>query len=146
VRWIVRRIAKEAEIAEKTMGEGLQTGISSREKAILCAGEALRFKGQDLVVLDVGRFSSFADYFIICSGKSSRQVLGIADNLEVDLKACGFRPIGIEGKREGHWVLMDYGDVIIHIFYEPVRYFYDLESLWSDAPRVEWEQGPSPTV
>lgn len=113
--------------------------MSSGEKAILCAGEALRFKAQDLVVLDVGRFSSFADYFIICSGKSSRQVQGIADNLEAELKACGFRPIGIEGKREGHWILMDYGDVIIHIFYEPVRYFYDLESLWSDAPRVEWE-------
>ena len=96
----------------------------------------------DLVLLDVSRFSSFADFFIICSGKSGRQVQGIADNLENNLKSHGLKPIGTEGKREGHWVLMDYGDVIIHVFYEPVRYFYDLESLWSEAPRIEWEQGP----
>ena len=116
--------------------------MSSKERAILCAREAIRFKALDLVLLDVSRFSSFADFFIICSGKSGRQVQGIADNLENDLKKQGLKPIGTEGKREGHWVLMDYGDVIIHVFYEPVRYFYDLESLWSEAPRIEWEQGP----
>ncbi len=115
--------------------------MSSKEKAILCAREAFRFKALNLVLLDVARFSSFADYFIICSGKSGRQVQGIADNLETELKNKGLRPIGIEGKREGHWVLLDYGDVIIHVFYDPIRYFYDLESLWSDASRVEWEQG-----
>lgn len=113
--------------------------MSSKEKAILCAKEAFRFKALNLVLLDVSRFSSFADYFIICSGKSGRQVQGIADNLEDGLKNKGLRPIGTEGKREGHWVLLDYGDVIIHVFYDPVRYFYDLESLWSDASRVEWE-------
>ena len=123
-------------------GKVIRIEMSSKEKAILCAREAVGFKGLDLVVLDVSRFSSFADYFIICSGKSSRQVQGIADNLEDNLKNWGLKPIGTEGKREGHWVLMDYGDVIIHVFYEPVRYFYDLESLWSEAPRVEWEQGP----
>lgn len=106
----------------------------------------MRFKALNLVLLDVSRYSSFADYFIICTGKSSRQVQGIADNIEDELKTKGFRPIGTEGKREGHWVLMDYGDVIIHVFYEPVRYFYDLESLWSEAPRIEWEQGPDPTT
>jgi len=116
--------------------------MSSKERAILCAREAIRFKALDLVLLDVSRFSSFADFFIICSGKSGRQVQGIADNLENDLKKQGLKPIGTEGKREGHWVLMDYGDIIIHVFYEPVRYFYDLESLWSEAPRVAWEQGP----
>jgi ribosome-associated protein len=127
-------------------GEGEQRSkdlpveMGSKEKAILCAREAVRFKAIDLVLLDVSPFSSFADYFIICSGKSSRQVQGIADNLEDELKSRGFKPIGTEGKREGHWVLMDYGDVIIHVFYEPVRFFYDLESLWSEASRVEWEQ------
>jgi ribosome-associated protein len=125
-------------------GKEVLISMSSKEKAILCAGEALRFKALNLVLLNVSRFSSFADYFIICSGKSSRQVQGIADNIEDDLKTKGFRPIGTEGKREGHWVLMDYGDVIIHVFYEPVRYFYDLESLWSEAPRIEWEQGTDP--
>ncbi|MGA2401734.1 MAG: ribosome silencing factor [Syntrophobacteraceae bacterium] len=130
---------------DEQKGEDLRIEMSSKEKAILCAREAFRFKAFDLVVLEVSRFSSFADYFIICSGKSGRQVQGIADNLEDDLKNQGLRPIGTEGKREGHWVLMDYGDVIIHVFYEPVRYFYDLESLWSEAPRVEWEQGPNGT-
>ena len=84
--------------------------------------------------------SSLADYFIICSGKSSRQVQGIADNLERGLKNRGIKPLGSEGRQEGHWVLMDYADVIIHIFYEPVRSFYDLESLWSEASIVDWEK------
>jgi len=120
-------------------GKKLPAEMDSKEKALLCAREAWRFKALDLVLLDVSPFSSFADYFIICSGKSSRQVQGIAENLEDELKSRGFQTIGTEGKREGHWVLMDYGDVIIHIFYEPVRLFYDLESLWSEAARVEWE-------
>jgi len=120
--------------------------MSSKEKAILCAREAWGFKALNLVIMEVSRFSSFADYFIICSGKSGRQVQGIADNIENELKTRGLKPIGIEGKREGHWVLMDYGDVIIHVFYEPVRCFYDLESLWSEAPRVEWEHGPDETI
>lgn len=93
----------------------------------------------DLVLLDIGRHSSFADYFIICSGKSSRQVQGIADNVEAGLRDRGLKPLGVEGRQEGHWVLMDYGDIILHIFYEPVRYLYDLESLWSDASRLDWE-------
>lgn len=119
--------------------DNVRAEMSSRKKAILCAREALSYKALDLVLLDVSGFSSFADYFIICSGKSSRQVQGIADNLERGLKTRGIKPIGSEGRREGHWVLMDYGDVIIHIFYEPVRHVYDLESLWSEASRVEWE-------
>ena len=127
---------------DEQKGKEARIEMSSKERAILCAREAIRFKALDLVLLDVSRFSSFADFFIICSGKSGRQVQGIADNLENDLKSQGLKPIGTEGKREGHWVLMDYGDVIIHVFYEPVRYFYDLESLWSEAPRIEWEQGP----
>ena len=127
-------------------GKDLRIEMSSKEKAILCAGEALRFKALNLVLLDVSRFSSFADYFIICSGKSGRQVQGIAENIETELKTMGIKPLGTEGKREGHWVLMDYGDVIIHVFYEPVRFFYDLESLWSEASRIEWEQRPDETI
>ncbi|MGC9196466.1 MAG: ribosome silencing factor [Syntrophobacteraceae bacterium] len=115
------------------------TLMSSRDKAILCAREAVSYKALDLIVLDVARFSSLADYFIICSAKSSRQVQGIADNLERGLRTHGIKPLGSEGKSEGHWVLMDYADVIIHIFYEPVREFYDLESLWSEASMLDWE-------
>lgn len=105
---------------------------------MLCAREAFEYKALDLALLDVAGLTSFTDYFLICSGKSSRQVQGLADNLEATLANLGIKPLGIEGRVEGHWVLMDYGDVVIHIFYEPVRYFYDLESLWSDATRVIW--------
>jgi ribosome-associated protein len=94
-------------------------------------------KAFDILVLDVRRLASFADYFILCSGRSHRQVTAIAEFVEQALKAQGIRALGTEGLREGHWVLMDYGDVVIHVFYEPVRTFYDLEGLWSDAPRVD---------
>ncbi len=93
-------------------------------------------KASDIIVLDVRGLASFADYFILCSGKSHRQVTAVAEFVERDLKAKGIRIQGMEGLKEGHWVLMDYGDVVIHVFYEPVRTFYDLEGLWSDAPRI----------
>ncbi len=127
--------------AEYEKGKVPLRSMDGRQKALVCAREAYRFKALDLVVLEVSKFSSFADYFIICSGKSSRQVQGIADNIEGSLRERGIRPLGVEGKHEGHWVLMDYGDVIIHVFYEPVRCFYDLESLWADASRLRWEEG-----
>lgn len=113
---------------------------SSREKALLCARLALEQKAQDVLLLDVAGLTSFTDFFLICSGKSGRQVQGITDKLEVNLGQLGIKPLGIEGRVEGHWVLMDYADVVIHVFYEPVRYFYDLESLWSDAKRVDYPE------
>lgn len=114
--------------------------IDSKSKACLCAEEADKLKAADVVLLEVSNYSSFADYFVICSGKSGRQVQGIADSIERSLKEVGIRPLGVEGLREGQWVLMDYGDVIVHIFYEPVRFFYDLESLWSEAETVRWNE------
>ena len=99
---------------------------------------ALAKKATELVVLDVGKLTSIADYFLICSGRSNRQVTAIADHIEADLKEQGIRPLSIEGAKSGHWVLMDYGHVIIHVFYDSVRRFYDLEGLWADAPRVQW--------
>jgi len=97
---------------------------------------ALGRKAKKLVMLDVRGLSSVADYFIICSGRSSRQVSAIADFIQLDLKKKGIRPLSVEGKKEGHWVLLDYGHVILHVFYEPLREFYDLESLWIDAQRI----------
>ena len=97
----------------------------------------LSMKAFDVVVLDLHGLTSFADTFIICSGRSHRQVSAIAEFVEKNLKEKGIKPLGIEGLREGHWVLMDYGDVVIHVFLEPIRTFYDLEGLWSDARRIE---------
>ncbi len=113
------------------------TPSTSKEKAILCARAVLDRKAADLIILEVKDLSSFTDYFLICSGNSDRQVQSIASHIEEKLGKMGIRPLGVEGKREGRWILMDYGDVIVHVFYEPVREFYDLERLWSEAPRVE---------
>lgn len=99
----------------------------------------LEKKAADVVVLDVRGLTSIADIFIICSGLSSRQAAAIADHVERYLKKRGLKPLSVEGKNEGLWVLLDYGDVIIHIFYETVRKFYDLEGLWSDAKRMTTE-------
>ena len=94
-------------------------------------------KAKNLVVLDVRKITSVSDIFIICSGLSNRQVSAIADHIQVSLKKHAIKPLSVEGKKEGHWVLLDYGHVIIHVFYEPVRAFYDLEGLWIDAKRIE---------
>jgi ribosome-associated protein len=97
---------------------------------------ALGKKAESLVVLDVRGLTSIADAFIICSGRSSRQVSAVADHIERCLKKEGIRPLGVEGRQEGHWVLMDYGHVLIHVFYAETRAFYDLEGLWADAKRI----------
>ena len=100
---------------------------------------ALGKKAFDLVILDVRQLTSITDTFIICSGRSNRQVTAIAENIQVSLKKNDIRPLSVEGKREGHWALLDYGHVVIHIFYEPIRDFYDLESLWIDAKKIQAE-------
>jgi ribosome-associated protein len=97
---------------------------------------ALERKAFNLVILDVRQLTSITEAFIICSGRSNRQVTAIADHIQTSLKKLGIKPLSVEGKREGHWVLLDYGHVIMHVFYESVREFYDLEGLWIDARRI----------
>ena len=94
-------------------------------------------KAESVVILGVHDLTSIADAFIICSARSNRQVMAIAEHVKTTLKKQNRQALRIEGLKEGHWVLMDYGDVIIHIFYAPVRSFYDLEGLWADAPRLQ---------
>lgn len=93
-------------------------------------------KAREPVVLDVSDLTSIADAFIICSGRSNRQVMAIAEHIQVTLKQQGIRPLSVEGSKEGHWTILDYGDVVIHVFFESVREFYDLEGLWIDARRL----------
>ncbi len=88
------------------------------------------------VLLDVKDLTSVADAFLICSGRSSRQVMAIAEHVKTTLKKKGIQPLSVEGQREGHWILMDYGYIVIHIFFDSVRQFYDLEGLWIDAKRI----------
>lgn len=100
---------------------------------------ALGRKAGDMVILDLRGVCDVADAFVICSGRSNRQVSAITEHIERKLKTAGIRPLGVEGAKEGQWALLDYGDVVIHVFYEPVRQFYNLEGLWSDADRIPVE-------
>jgi len=113
------------------------TSSDGLTRALECARAALDKKAVDLVVLDVGALTSIADYLVICTGKSDRQVQAIAQAIDAELREQGERPVAIEGMSRGQWVLIDCGDVIVHVFYKPVREFYDLERLWEHAPRVQ---------
>jgi ribosome-associated protein len=113
----------------------------SRTKSLLCVKAAIEKKAAEPILLKMKGITSFTDYFFICSGKSDRQVQAIAQGIEEDLKKKGIRPLGQEGLREGKWILMDYEDVVVHIFLETNRKFYDLEGLWIDAPRIEFQRG-----
>jgi len=93
-------------------------------------------KTQDVVALNVQDLTSIADVFIICSGGSSRQVSALAEYIEMDLKKQQIRPLSVEGRKEGQWVILDYGHIIIHVFHGPIRELYDLEGLWIDAERL----------
>ena len=110
---------------------------TSWDKALLLTRLALEKKACDLVVMNVREITSIADYFVICSGRSDRQVQSIAQGLEENSAKHGIKPFAVEGASRGHWVLMDFSDIIVHIFYEPVRKFYDLDGLWGHAPRAE---------
>ena len=111
--------------------------ITSWQKVLLLTRAALDKKACDLIVLDVRDLTSIADYFIVCSGRSDRQVQSIAQGLQDEGGEEGVKPFAVEGTQRGHWVLMDFSDVIVHIFYEPIREFYDLDGLWGDAPKAQ---------
>ena len=94
-------------------------------------------KTQNIAVLDVRKISDFTDYMVIATGTSNRHVQSSADKVVETLRGHGLRPVGTEGKQLGDWVLIDFGDVVVHIMREQTRDFYNLEKLWSDAKRVE---------
>ena len=94
-------------------------------------------KALDIVVMDLRGMTAITDYFIICSGRSSRQVMAIADHIQKEMRDNRIRPLGVEGAGSGHWILLDYDHVVIHVFYDPIRRFYNLEGLWVDVPRIQ---------
>ena len=91
-------------------------------------------KASDIVLLEIGRLTSMADYFVICSGQSERQLGAIADGIAEGLRDEGVKPIGREGSSTAHWLLIDFGAVIVHVMAQPERDFYQLERLWAEAP------------
>ena len=120
-----------------------QDDIETRKRVLLCVNALLQKKARDLTILNVIAVSSFTDYFVICSGGSVRQVQALADAVRENMKKTGITPLGVEGEAIGKWVLIDYADVIVHIFYEPIREFYNLEQLWSDVPRMDVDENLS---
>lgn len=111
--------------------------LEPRELAVLAATAAAEKKATDIVVLDVGDTLVITNFFVVATGGTARQVSAIIDEVDVTLKAVGARVLGREGEAEGTWVLLDYGDVVVHVFQPEEREFYRLEKLWSDAGRVE---------
>ncbi len=97
-------------------------------------------KAHDLVALDISEIASFASYFLLCTGDSSRQMQAIADEVEKRLKANGIRPSHVEGYQNSEWILMDYIDLVVHIFSKAARAYYDLERLWRDGKRLDTEK------
>ena len=108
----------------------------ARKLAIDIAAAALEKKAVGLEILDVAGRVDYADFLVLMSGRSDRQVSALADGIDEALRLRGRRPLNIEGKESSRWILMDYGDVIVHVFLEDVRSQYDLEGLWEDARRL----------
>jgi ribosome-associated protein len=113
---------------------------SSETIVRLAARAAIEKRAEDTVVLDLQGLSGVADYFLVCSARSVTQADTIAEAVRVALKAEGVRPRHREGTAESGWLLLDYGDVVVHVFLEATRGFYALERLWGDAPLIEVER------
>ena len=112
--------------------------------AIRCASDKQAF---DMVALDLRKIASFTEFFIIATGANQRQVQAIADEINEQLKKqLKVRPVRIEGYSGAEWVLLDYGDFVVHVFLDEERDYYELERLWSDVPRVPWEDEPGATA
>lgn len=118
-----------AEIAEKTT-------LTATERALKCAELAYDKKAYDICVRDISRVSSIADYMVIISGSSDKQNQAIADNIRTGLKKYG-KVNDIEGAKDGKWIVMDYGDVLVHVFHDQIRRYYDLDGIWGMAPELE---------
>ncbi|MGK5085952.1 ribosome silencing factor [Bdellovibrionota bacterium FG-2] len=115
-----------------------ETEISpSLEKALRCAKAAIDKNAQNVKILDLSELSGFTDYFVICNGTSDRQVQAISDSAVFALESASHEILATEGYSEGRWVLIDSGDVIVHVFLDALREYYDLETLWADAPRLK---------
>ena len=109
--------------------------LTAQERAIKSAALALDKKALDVKILEIGKISSIADYLVLASGRSDKQTQAIADSVRQGLKKYG-KVLDVEGVKEGKWIVIDYGDVIVHIFQEEIRRYYNLDELWHAAPEV----------
>ncbi|MDD5495499.1 MAG: ribosome silencing factor [Candidatus Omnitrophica bacterium] len=114
--------------------------MEAKRKAGAIARAASSKKALDIVIIDMRKMPGICDFFLIASGTSTTQVRAISDNIQKKLKESGGKLYHIEGEKEALWVLLDYGDVVGHVFYDPTRRFYDLERLWADAPQQHFKE------
>lgn len=116
------------------------TDSYSKELAILAAKAAFNKKASNPKVLELGDLIGITDYFVVCSAANARQIKTIVDEIEMSVRAStGLKPRAVEGLSDATWVLVDYGDIVVHIMSEEARAFYSLERLWSDALLIDWE-------
>lgn len=113
---------------------------NSEELARLCVKAGLEKKAENPVIIDVRKLCSFTDFFVILTGRSTRHVQSLAEAIESELRTKRLSASNAEGLREGTWILLDYNDVVVHIFYAETRKFYDIEGLWHDAPRIPLDE------
>ena len=113
---------------------------TSRQFAVAGAKVCDDKKATDIVILDVRKLTSITDYFIVCSTSNERQARAITDEMRTTLKDMGLKQLGLEGVNDARWILQDFADIVIHIFHESQREFYDIEGLWADATRVRWKK------
>ncbi|MGA9275538.1 ribosome silencing factor [Ilumatobacter sp.] len=124
---------------ETTSVEGADLPDDGRELALHAARTADDKKGEDILILDVGDVLAIAGWFVVVSASNSRLVESVADDIEAAAKAdLGRSPVRTEGHREKQWILIDYGDVIVHVFHQEMREFYEIERLYGDVPRLKW--------
>jgi ribosome-associated protein len=116
--------------------------LNSLDAAQRCAGAADSKKASEILVLDLRQLTTICDYFVICSGSNATQVGAIAEGVGQDLAKAGIHPSHVEGATGSTWVLMDYGDVVVHIFEEQTRAYYSLEKLWGEAPQIAFAAAP----
>jgi ribosome-associated protein len=119
--------------------EPITTALDTLQKVREAVSAADDRKAVDLKVLHLAKVTDFTDYFLVCSGTSERQVQAIADAVQERLRENKARPLHVEGYNRGQWVLLDYGDLVVHVFQEEPRRYYALERLWGDAPEVTAE-------
>ena len=117
--------------------------LKSRDLAVKAAEAALKKKALDVTILDLSGLTVIADYFVICSGESTTQVKAVAAFIEEELAKKRKKPLGVEGSSYSHWILLDYGDVVIHVFEKETRAYYNLEKLWMDAKIIEIDENKS---
>jgi ribosome-associated protein len=132
-----KQMSNESQNPDTELSAVADESDSSAQKALACARAAIDKKAENVKILNLAGKSGFTEYFVICSGLSDRQVKSIADSIDEVAHASGRKIRSAEGYVDGRWVLIDLGDVVVHVFLDALREYYDLETLWADAPRVK---------